>query len=119
MTRREANCILGLLAGGGAFVPASSIVMALDIPQASVLSAISAVSHRLSQEITPTAFIEHKRGFGYILYGKGDRLDALYHEAMRAIAEDAALVAADDKAARILPRPIGFTPNEHMAVVMQ
>lgn len=114
LTRREAHCVLGLLAAGGAFVSSGAIAAQIDIPQASVKISLHAVNARLAAERHgPAAFIEYRWGHGWVIIGKGDRLADLYREATALIARDAATAAADAKAGKIIPR-MQATPAAYM-----
>lgn len=105
-TRREAHCVLGLFAASPAVVTAGALAATLDLPQASVKASLHAVNARLAQEnATQHAFIENRHGHGWFIYGRGGRLESLYREALAMIARDAATIAADAKAGRIIARP--------------
>lgn len=111
ITRREAQCVMGLLAASPAFVTSGALAAALDLQQASVKASLHAVNARLAVEPQrPQAFIEYRHGYGWVILGRGDRLDDLYREAVRMIARDAATVAADAKAGRIIARSHATSP---------
>jgi hypothetical protein len=104
-TRREAECVLGLIAAAPAFTTAGALAASLDVTQAGVKASLHAVNSRLASEAQrPQAFIENRPGYGWTITGRGDRIEGLYRDALRMIARDAGAVAADRKAETILPR---------------
>lgn len=113
-TNLQAHCMLGVMAGGGAFVPTSHIVTALNEPNGAVLSALSAVKSRVMEHKKRAIWIENKPGYGWHIYGRSDDLDWLYFECMSFIADDAASIAADKKAGQILASRRAFaTPSAY------
>lgn len=85
-TFRDAHCVLGLLAAGGAFVQAGAISKAIGITHEGCLVSINAVKSRLMAERTQSAFIDYKHLFGWVLIGRGERLLSLEHDCITIIA---------------------------------
>lgn len=105
MTRREAHIALGLLASGCAYTTTDMLGAPLELTAVEVNSGIRSLQSKLdSGTQQQDAFIRHDKGYGWLLYGRPARIDALYQEAMTAIMYDAALIEADNAAGRIIPR---------------
>jgi hypothetical protein len=112
LTLRQANVALAFLASSGSFVTATGIARGLNLPIPDVVPSIAAVAHHLRAERHQQAFLEHRQGFGYVLFGTGPRLAALEKEC-RAIVNAVKRADAGDCAADAIMRRIGVraTPS--------